>query len=310
MCAVSVSAADDAAGNGAASAARSAQHGVQGRHNNSAHWPFTFNSTVDGTIDAKYYAAYQAAWSPTSKVNTHENVYHHMLQLRTLQPRGAHGHIGFYPLQTFKYYWEARRITNALRVAKQARWPITCEVGFGTGMSTSVLVTATSSPESSLIGGTHHIFDCRYCQGIAGGKTPSWNYLTAVFGERLQMIEGVSDTRMLQFATESPATKCDLLSIDGAHTYPQVLRDVRAARRLAHADTILLFDDYQYDQVNKSIREAVAEGLIRVTQVFNAESDPDPIFASNRKGKAHAPLRFGEALRPSSVPAAFKPLSK
>ena len=147
------SAADDAAGNGAASAARSAategahlpppiviraQHGVQGRHNNSAHWPFTFNSTVDGTIDAKYYAAYQAAWSPTSKVNTHENVYHHMLQLRTLQPRGAHGHIGFYPLQTFKYYWEARRITNALRLAKQARWPITCEVGFGTGMSTSV----------------------------------------------------------------------------------------------------------------------------------------------------------------------------
>ena len=118
------------------------------------------------------------------------------------------------------------------------------------------------------------------------------------------MIEGVSDTRMHQFAIESPATKCDLLSIDGAHTYPQVLRDVRAARRLAHADTILLFDDYQYDQVNKSIREAVAEGLIRVTQVFNAESDPDPIFASNRKGKAHAPLRFGEALRPSSVPAA------
>ena len=83
------SAADDAAGNGAASAARSAategahlpppiviraQHGVQGRHNNSAHWPFTFNSTVDGMIDAKYYAAYQERGRQHPR-STHTRMY-------------------------------------------------------------------------------------------------------------------------------------------------------------------------------------------------------------------------------------------
>lgn len=68
------SAAENAAGNGAASAARSAQHGVQGRHNNSAHWPFTFNSTVDGTIDAKYYAAYQERGRQHPR-STHTRMY-------------------------------------------------------------------------------------------------------------------------------------------------------------------------------------------------------------------------------------------
>jgi len=34
------------------------------------------------------------------------------LQLRTIQKRGSHGHIGFYPIQTFKYYWIARQLAD------------------------------------------------------------------------------------------------------------------------------------------------------------------------------------------------------
>jgi hypothetical protein len=248
-------------------------------------WPLEFNHTHDNA-PAKWqenFAKYQKLFEPTEKVNTHENVYHHMLQLRTLQPRGAHGHIGFFPIQTFKYWWLARQLTNRFRIANLG-WPNVCEVGFGTGMSTAMLATATSSPTSSLVGGNHFIFDCRYCAGIAGGKTPSMRYLKAVFGRRLRLVEGPSSATMKKFAAKNPSQSCDFFSIDGAHTYPQVLHDIRAARPLAHKDTILLFDDYQLVMVNRSLTEAIAEGLIYIRQVFNAEQplDADPIFSANR----------------------------
>ena len=157
----------------------------------SASWPFRFNYTTDRKVNPAAFAAYQALWSPTTKVNTHENVLHHMLQLRTMQGPGAHGHVGYYPLQSFKLYWTARELTNDHRTASLG-WPVVCEVGFGTGMSTAILATATSSPASSLVGGMHYVFDCRYCAGTAAGKTPSWTYLKEVFGARLERVEGPS----------------------------------------------------------------------------------------------------------------------
>lgn len=247
-------------------------------------WPRLFNFTVDGIYKADKYAPIQEQFSPTEKVNTYENAWHHMLQLRTTQKRSSHGHIGAYPIQSYKYFWTARVLANQARLAS-ASPPRTCEVGFGTGMSTALFATATSSPHSSREGGTHHIFDCRYCMGTAGGKTPGWQYLQGVFGERLRYVEGMSDKTLPRAAREMPAA-CDLLSIDGAHTYPQVLRDIRNARALAHRLTHLLFDDVQYEAVNRSISEAVAEGLIVIRQVFSAEDEPFDVFASNR-GATH-----------------------
>lgn len=193
------------------------------------------------------------------------------LQLRTIQKRGSHGHIGFYPIQTFKYYWIARQLADQARLAADQP-PRTCEVGFGTGMSTALLATATSSPHSSLVGGAHHVFDCRNCMGHAGGKTPGWQYLKSVFGARLHYTEGPSDKTMPAFAKRMPAA-CDLISIGGAHTHPQVLRDIKNSHAMAHQRTELLFDDMQYEAVNRSVSKAVAERLIAIHEVFSAESE-------------------------------------
>ena len=202
------------------------------------------------------------------------------LQLRTIQKRGSHGHIGFYPIQTFKYYWIARQLADQARLAADQP-PRTCEVGFGTGMSTALLATATSSPHSSLVGGAHHVFDCRNCMGHAGGKTPGWQYLKSVFGARLHYTEGPSDKTMPAFAKRMPAA-CDLISIGGAHTHPQVLRDIKNSHAMAHQRTELLFDDMQYEAVNRSVSKAVAERLIAIHEVFSAESETLDVFSSNR----------------------------
>ena len=103
-----------------------------------AGWPRLENHTHDGTL-GKHFADLQVRWSPTEKVNTHENVYHHMLQLRTVQPKGAHGHIGTYPVQAFKLFWLARLLADEHQLSTPPSWPVTCEVGFGTGMSTAIL---------------------------------------------------------------------------------------------------------------------------------------------------------------------------
>ena len=261
-----------------------------GASGTAADWPRLANHTHDGTL-GPHFARLQAQWAPTEKINTHENIYHHMLQLRTVQPVSAHGHVGTYPIQTFKVYWLARLLTDDKQLSNPPMWPITCEVGFGTGMSTAIFATATSSPSSSLVGGTHHIFDCRYCQGSAGGKTPGWDYLSRVFGQRLQYHEGYSDAELRKFAQSSPQTTCDMISIDGAHLYPQVLLDIRAAHPLAHKETVLIFDDYQLIAVNRSISEAIDENLIRICEVYTAESGEawDRVFASNRMhAKSHA----------------------
>ena len=249
-------------------------------------WPHMLNHTVDNTLGATFMSL-QALWTPTDKVNSLENAYHHMLQLRTAQPRGAHGHIGTYPLQAFKVWWLARTLTDEMRLSKPAAWPVVCEVGFGTGMSTAIMATATSSPTSSLIGGTHYIFDCRYCAGIAGGKTPSEHYLRKVFGDRCHFIEGDSARKLREFSKAQPNRTCGMISIDGAHTYPQVLNDIRAAWSVAHQETVLVFDDYQDAQVNRSISEAIAENLIEICQVYTAESPrfSDSLFSSNRAGR-------------------------
>ena len=75
-----------------------------------------------------------------------------------------------------------------------------------------------SSPESSLSGGTHYIFDCRYCAGVAGGKTPAWDYVKRVFGKRLLYTEGPSSLTLRAFALRNANLTCDYVSIDGYDT--------------------------------------------------------------------------------------------
>ena len=76
--------------------------------------------------------------------NTWETAYWIMLQLRRAQEGGNQlGHIGFFPIQSFKFFWSARSL--ALWHDGGGEAMTTCEVGFGSGMSTALVVRPRSS---------------------------------------------------------------------------------------------------------------------------------------------------------------------
>lgn len=108
-----------------------------------------------------------AAFPLTSQRNTYADVYHHMIELRKMQEPGLQiGHIGWFPMQAFKYYWITRQLA-ADRLLRGQPPPTTCEVGFGTGHSASVFLSATtaagdltkgaSSPYATSVGATDFV---------------------------------------------------------------------------------------------------------------------------------------------------------
>ena len=230
-----------------------------------------------------------AAATLNEKVNTHEAVYRHMLHLRTLQaPRSRIGHIGWFPIQTFKYYWLARQLAIDRSLARE-RPPTTCEVGFGdVGMSSAILLTATSSPNNQGEGGVHHVFDCSTCGTpdhvrLAESKRRAKEYLYRAFGARLHVHEGLSHQLLPAVAHERPDLECDLFIIDGDHSYLGVSQDIRAfanSTTLWTPQTIVLLDDINDDQVERAFKESVNRGLLQLRQRFNGDYHVDQIFSS------------------------------
>jgi hypothetical protein len=231
----------------------------------------------------------EASYPLTVGRNTYSDAYHHMLRLRRLQPEGLIiGHIGWHPMQAFKYFWFARQVT-AERLTKGLGPPTTCEVGFGTGHSASIFLSASTIEGDMKRGGTHHVFDCPKCGGgpqkrvLETAKAKAWNYLFGEFGnERLRRHSGFSSELIPAMANEEPSTRCQLFVIDGDHGLEGVLKDIEAAHRsrLWTGDTILLFDDVDMPGVRMALRSAMARRLLVVVEEFIGDFHVDPVFSS------------------------------
>lgn len=62
--------------------------------------------------------------------------------------------------------------------------------------------------------------------------------------ERLRIIKGSSLSTVLEFAASEPRVKCDILSVDGGHSYKVALADLTSMKQLARRScNILLVDD-------------------------------------------------------------------
>ena len=229
------------------------------------------------------------AYPLTSERNTYSDTYHHMLKLRRLQPHGLLiGHVGWFPLQAFKYYWITRQLA-ADRLSQGLGPPTTCEIGFGTGHSTSIFLTATTTGGDLMRGGTHHVFDCPACAGgrqkgaLTATKSAAWKYLLGAFGnERLRKHTGRSTDLVPALAKEEPSTVCDVFVIDGDHSYLGVIADIKVTSRtsLWTNATVVLFDDVDMLGVRQALEAAENAKLMTIVEQYTGDFNVDQVFSS------------------------------
>lgn len=128
-----------------------------------------------------------------------------------------------------------------------------CEVGFNAGHSTFQFLMGNTNA-------TIYSFDL----GIIPYSKDMAQFLIESYGKRLHVIWGNSQTTVPSFSRNHPHIKCDLIVIDGGHSYNAVLADIKNLGKIARENNFLVMDDtHQIGRVNKAYKEAVQEGFIK-----------------------------------------------
>lgn len=109
------------------------------------------------------------------------------------------------------------------------------EIGFNAGHSAEALLSA--KPDTTLVS-----FDIATHAYIDAAK----EFIDMKFPGRHTLIKGDSLHAIPKFISEYPATKFDLIFIDGCHDFRYAMADLVNCRSLAHKDTIIVLDDTSY----------------------------------------------------------------
>lgn len=92
-------------------------------------------------------------------------------------------------------------------------------------------------------------------------------YLAKKYKERFLFIPGDSVTTVQEFAKKSADPICDLIYIDGGHSYETVVQDIVNCKDLAGKETVLWIDDFHGDAVRRAIYECHRKGLIHIKDI-------------------------------------------
>ena len=143
---------------------------------------------------------------------------------RVTGTRPVEGNSGNFESQLRLYYYLARQ-----------PWVSTiCEIGFNAGHSTLQWLAGN---DKAIV----YSFDI----GEHGYTRPMFTYLQRRFPGRLNVTIGDSRKTIPRFSATNRHVKCDLVIVDGGHTYDIALADLINMRALANADhNVLVFDDY------------------------------------------------------------------
>lgn len=154
-------------------------------------------------------------------------------------------------------------INKAKNISKMVTGPNiknVLEIGFNAGFS--ALLILLSNPDLKLT-----------CMDIAEHKytMPCYNALKEMFGERINFIKG--DTlKTLPDITET----FDLIHIDGGHSDELVINDIEHSYRVAHNQTILLMDDYEFPNIQELWNKYINEyNLTGVSSIFFPTTNHD-----------------------------------
>lgn len=129
---------------------------------------------------------------------------------------------------------------NYYHILANQKWIKTiCETGFNAGHSSfNWLIANPKAKVFSFDIGKHN-----YSFKMA-------KYLNKEFPGRLKLIWGNSTISMKKFQIKNPNIKCDLISIDGGHSYFTAKSDFNHFYKMSSKKNILVFDDWP--QIKKS----------------------------------------------------------
>lgn len=141
---------------------------------------------------------------------------------------------------------ESRRVTYRLgstaasraqtdfyaRIAASPAIRTICEVGFNAGHSTAIWLT--SNPTAIVY--SFDLFDRSWKKGAT-------EILQRLFPNRLNLIRGSSVQSVPQWRVANEQVRCDLIHVDGMHSYMNVIADFLNLKLQASSDALYLFDD-------------------------------------------------------------------
>ncbi|ELT92235.1 hypothetical protein CAPTEDRAFT_221703 [Capitella teleta] len=108
-----------------------------------------------------------------------------------------------------------------------------CETGFNGGHSTLVWLAANPNTKVYSFDNADH----EYAEKMA-------QHLQAKYPGRLTVTWGFSEKTLPKFAEEHPEVKCDLIIVDGGHTFEVATEDFLNFRNMANPKNIVVFDDH------------------------------------------------------------------
>src|SRR3989339_1015040 len=98
-------------------------------------------------------------------------------------------------------------------------------------------------------------------------------YLENKYKDRTLFIPGDSAITLPEFVKNRTAPKCDLIYIDGSHSYEGTLSDIINTQQLAHENTILWIDDYFNPSTRQALHECHRKQIIEIIDIHSS-SDP------------------------------------
>lgn len=145
-------------------------------------------------------------------------------------------------------------------LAQKAGLGTVCEIGFNAGHSALRFLAQSNASVYEFDLGAHHY------------SKVSANFLSKAFPERFHIAWGDSRTTVPAFHRKNPSVRCDLLVVDGFHSYSAAKADLENFRMLAAVDHVLIIDDTPCNQEwchgpTKAWADKVSEGCIKQHKV-------------------------------------------
>lgn len=165
----------------------------------------------------------------------------------------------------------------AMQAATQASRDVqVCEIGFGSGMSTVLMLAASPRtrvltfdlfPEplrkdKDLTSGSLQVLKRWPAERLFPQQQDAIRFMAERWPFRTERVAGDSNVTVAAFAARHRDFKCDVISIDGLHTSPHVYHDIRHMRLLAKPGTVLLLDDMSRPELKRDLLRAEQAGLV------------------------------------------------